>query len=586
MIKKATTLLAAFSLFAGVAFGAGLTKKAAAIDNGDNGANKAVKSSVTAPMKTGALTWVSVDEAANVYGQASTGVEPLAYDPGTGAHTFIHRGRTTYPAGSGELWYNLSTDNGATWTRVAGGLMGGLPNTGRYPSGVISNPTGSSTLTDALFVWAAPNLNIGGSFAGAYYGVDPGLGLGAAVAFESTNPDSSLGSSAMMVASTSGPDVAWAFDDANGGLYLWSTNDFVTVNAGYPTGWTADDFAIYGAYAGMRYMNGKFYAAVYGIVGTDPQDDYNILYATSSDNAATWSSWNKMGTDWRTTVGAPSSAFLQGAPTGLNIEFVVDKNDKVHYFVVIGDTATNEAWIAELYEGPSGWVHQPVKTGLNLNTIQAYGGLDQTAWNLNASIDAAGEVIAVSWLDAATSAATDTMPDIWFSSRTLESGWATPANLTQSPDVPELVLHMAPTLIKVDATTYGVAFSRSYEVGLTPPALPGDTNPTEIFVAAYIFSPTAIGDETELPTSFSLEQNYPNPFNPSTRISYTIAQSGLVTLKVYDVLGKEVASLVDEMKEAGSYTADFNASNLANGAYFYKLQAGNFSQVKSMMLLK
>jgi hypothetical protein len=293
-----------------------------------------------------------------------------------------------------------------------------------------------------------------------------------------------------------------------------------------------------------------------------------------------------MGTDWRTTVGAPSSAFLQGAPTGLSIEFVVDKNDKVHYFVVIGDTATNTAWVGELYEGASGWVHQKISGDLNLNTIQAYGGLDQCAWSLNASIDAAGEVIAVSWLDAATSAATDTMPDIWFSSRTLESGWATPANLTQSPDVPELVLHMAPTLIKVDATTYGVALSRSYEVGLTPPALPGDTNPTEIFVAAYIFSPTAIGDETELPNSFSLEQNYPNPFNPSTRISYTIAQSGLVTLKVYDVLGKEVASLVDEMKEAGSYTADFNASNLANGAYFYKLQAGNFSQVKSMMLLK
>jgi hypothetical protein len=265
---------------------------------------------------------------------------------------------------------------------------------------------------------------------------------------------------------------------------------------------------------------------------------------------------------------------------------IVDKDGKVHYFVVIGDTLTNTAWVGEIAETSTGWQHTKVSGDLNLNTIQAYGTLDQTAWSLNASIDEAGEVIAVSWLDAATSAATDTMPDIWFSSRTLASGWSTPANLTQSPDVPELVLHMAPTLIKVDATTYGVAFSRSYEVGVTPPTLPLDTNPAEIFVAAYLFGPTAIGDVQNVPNSFSLEQNYPNPFNPSTRISYTIAQSGPVALKVYDVLGKEVASLVNEVKDAGTYTVDFNASNLANGAYFYKLQAGSFSQVKSMMLLK
>jgi hypothetical protein len=584
MIKKATTLLAAFALFAGVAFGAGLTKKAAAIDNGNAVDNKAVKSSVTGPMKTGALTWVLVDESSNVYGQASTGVEPLAYDPATGAHTLIHRGRSTYGA-SGQLWYNLSTDNGATWTRVSE-LMSGLPNTGRYPSATISNATGSSTLTDALFVWAAPNLQVAGGFAGMYYGVDPGLGVGAPVSFEDINPDSSLGSSAMIAASNTSADVVWAMDDANGGLFRWNTNDYVTVNKGYPTGWAAADFDVYGAYASLKYMGGKFYASVYAISGGDPQDDYNLMYATSDDGGATFSAWNKIGTDWRVAVGAPTSAFLQGSPTGLSVEMVADKDGKVHYFVVIGDTATNKAWVGELYEGASGWVHQKISRDLNLSTLQAYGGLDQTAWSLNASIDAAGEVIAVSWLDAATEAVGDTMPDIWFSSRTLTSGWSTPANLTESPDVPELILHMAPTLIKVSASQYGVALARSYEVGVTPPQLPADGNPSEHYVAAYLFSPTSVGDETGVPTSFSLDQNYPNPFNPSTRISYTIAQSGPVTLKVYDVLGKEVASLVNEVKEAGSYTAEFNASNLANGAYFYKLQAGSFSQVKSMMLLK
>ena len=96
------------------------------------------------------------------------------------------------------------------------------------------------------------------------------------------------------------------------------------------------------------------------------------------------------------------------------------------------------------------------------------------------------------------------------------------------------------------------------------------------------------------PNEFSLEQNYPNPFNPSTSIRYTISsviasatkQSQLVTLKVYDVIGNEVATLVNEEKPAGSYEVKFNAVGLSSGIYFYKLQAGNFIESKKMLLLK
>ncbi len=92
--------------------------------------------------------------------------------------------------------------------------------------------------------------------------------------------------------------------------------------------------------------------------------------------------------------------------------------------------------------------------------------------------------------------------------------------------------------------------------------------------------------ETETPTQFSLTQNYPNPFNPSTTINYQLPISGNVNLKVFDVLGKEVASLVNEKKEAGSYTVEFSAKNLASGTYFYRLQAGDFVQIKKMVILK
>jgi hypothetical protein len=93
---------------------------------------------------------------------------------------------------------------------------------------------------------------------------------------------------------------------------------------------------------------------------------------------------------------------------------------------------------------------------------------------------------------------------------------------------------------------------------------------------------------------FVLEQNYPNPFNPSTKIRYSIPtviaseakQSSLVTLKVYDVLGNEVATLVNEEQSAGSYEVDFNAARLSSGIYFYKLHAGLFVETKKMILLK
>ncbi|MFO7526400.1 MAG: T9SS type A sorting domain-containing protein [Ignavibacteriaceae bacterium] len=85
---------------------------------------------------------------------------------------------------------------------------------------------------------------------------------------------------------------------------------------------------------------------------------------------------------------------------------------------------------------------------------------------------------------------------------------------------------------------------------------------------------------------YAVSQNYPNPFNPSTKISYSIKEDGFVTLKVYDILGVEIATLVNEQKTAGSYEAEFNAAEFPSGIYIYKLQSGSFTDVKKMMLTK
>ncbi len=91
---------------------------------------------------------------------------------------------------------------------------------------------------------------------------------------------------------------------------------------------------------------------------------------------------------------------------------------------------------------------------------------------------------------------------------------------------------------------------------------------------------------TNIPAEFALGQNYPNPFNPSTTINYELPASNFVTLKIYDLVGKEVATLVNEKLDAGRYSATFNGANLASGMYFYKISAGQFTFVRKMVLIK
>ena len=110
------------------------------------------------------------------------------------------------------------------------------------------------------------------------------------------------------------------------------------------------------------------------------------------------------------------------------------------------------------------------------------------------------------------------------------------------------------------------------------------------YVDEVMVSPYIVGIEnnydTILPKFFELSQNYPNPFNPTTRIKYEIPKTSFVTIKVYDVLGKQVATLVNEEKIAGNYEVDFDARRLSSGIYFYNLQTGSFVETKKMILLK
>jgi beta-glucanase (GH16 family) len=152
-----------------------------------------------------------------------------------------------------------------------------------------------------------------------------------------------------------------------------------------------------------------------------------------------------------------------------------------------------------------------------------------------------------------------------------------------------------------------------HEIDITPPSLsefhddffiilniavggawPGPPDSTTVFpqrmevdyIKVYEDNPNSVESESEFPTQFNLYQNYPNPFNPTTTIKYQIPEISFVTLKIYDVLGNEITTLVDEMKSSGTYEVEFEANNLTSGIYFYCLKAGNLIDTKSLVLLK
>lgn len=116
----------------------------------------------------------------------------------------------------------------------------------------------------------------------------------------------------------------------------------------------------------------------------------------------------------------------------------------------------------------------------------------------------------------------------------------------------------------------------------------GVTLGSEMYIDDLLLSMDVVSDvEDEIqPLTFQLKQNYPNPFNPSTKINYQISQNDFVSLKVYNILGNEVTTLVNENKPAGSYEVNFDASLLSSGTYFYKLQTGSFVETKKMIFLK
>jgi hypothetical protein len=166
----------------------------------------------------------------------------------------------------------------------------------------------------------------------------------------------------------------------------------------------------------------------------------------------------------------------------------------------------------------------------------------------------------------------------------------TSPNPFQNDTVSWNFLYTAPDSLVAD-TIYSVANSVNWD---SIPGYPDQWNFGENFVVHVIDNPVYTQNENQQPEDYVLYQNYPNPFNPSTKIKYTIpnvethrdASLRIVTLKIYDVLGNEVATLVNEEKPAGEYKVEFSSNGLTSGIYFCKLSVGSSSEIKKMVLMK
>lgn len=133
-------------------------------------------------------------------------------------------------------------------------------------------------------------------------------------------------------------------------------------------------------------------------------------------------------------------------------------------------------------------------------------------------------------------------------------------------------------------TVFNDAVNQSFEIEVNSYPLSVELDPNNL-ILKDILGTTDVEDET-LPAEFTLSQNYPNPFNPTTKINYALPKDEFVTLKVFNILGEEVANLVEGKVTAGSHSVEFDASNLSSGTYIYRLTAGKFVSTKKMILLK
>jgi hypothetical protein len=259
-------------------------------------------------------------------------------------------------------------------------------------------------------------------------------------------------------------------------------------------------------------------------------------------SGSAWQNWQKLGNsyDGNNNMLADSSLIWNGST------WVNNFKDNYTYNNNLISTHTIQTWQSSMWVNSSTWDYT-----YDSNNNQT-GSIGQT-WSSN------------TWVNDSKSTNTfdaNNLQTGWLNQTWGASAWVNSDQGTQSYDANNNLIEIA------GQSWNGTGWDNSFRIQDTYSAI------------------TAVETISSLPKSYKLSNNYPNPFNPSTTIKFSIPKQSFVTLKVYDLLGREVASLVNKELQAGSYKTQFNASNLASGVYLYRLNAGGFVQTKKLMLMK
>ena len=319
-----------------------------------------------------------------------------------------------------------------------------------------------------------------------------------------------------------------------------------------------------------------------------------MLFNTSNGTAALGNWWlesTNNGLTWSTPVNLFGQRYV-GTDTMnsyVHCDFVYNGNTPVFVFSEYVLNVNREDEEISFYSQPTGWKiavpHDTTKYKFD-PVNQRFHAL-RLGWP---SIGMSGSTIVVAY--QAFQADTDRLgyhfSDLWYvASSNGGTTWGAPQRITNTPNVDERY----PSVSKYNAAgQFNIVWSqKNGRSGLY--AFPGDADTvraSQMFlrVSPIVFGGTSVDDGKGVANSFKLSQNYPNPFNPATRIDYTVAQAGPVSIKVYNELGQEVATLLNETLAPGSYQVTFDGKNLASGIYIYKMTAGSYVESKKMVLMK
>lgn len=317
----------------------------------------------------------------------------------------------------------------------------------------------------------------------------------------------------------------------------------------------------------------------------------SFMLTSSTDEGLTWTSWENF--DWKSIPQLSAFDDFGTMDGRIAHDFVVDANGKAHIFFSVVDTdavAPEDFKIVELYQTTNGWNGNIVATRFS-SFHSGFGTLSQTDNELEACLSEDRNVIVVKWIDASSEGDTNGS-DIFVRAKKINGDWGEIINVTNTNTGTrhrDMLTRLAPRCENISGNAITIYLTETRQLTNVPDDSLDYTKPVGIWFAKATIPvlPNTVAEQTgNKPAHIMLYNNYPNPFNPVTVLRYSISVNGNVSLKVFDMAGKEVATVFSGYQTAGKYEATFDASQFASGIYFCTLQAGNFSATEKMVLAK